>query len=145
MIAAISSEVATGRRMKSRDGLIRSNRHSGAPHSGEPGIQEHRALEYGFRVRELSPAPRNDRCRAAAKNSTSLAAPPPPFTRRPVFRRGGLLASCRRLRRASRRSAGLTGLGELYLGAFFETVGAVGDDDLAGHQPLRHRDVLAVA
>src|SRR6266849_5105814 len=98
MIAAISSEVATGRRMKSRDGLIRSNRHSGAP----------------------------------------------PFGRRPVLRRGGLLSSCRRLRRASRRSAGLTGLGELYLGAFFEAVGAVGDDELAGFQPLRHRDELAV-
>jgi hypothetical protein len=31
--------------------------HSGAPRSGEPGIHEHRPLEYGFRVPKLRSGP----------------------------------------------------------------------------------------
>jgi hypothetical protein len=33
------------------------DRHSGAPRSGEPGIHEHKFLEYGFRVRGIQPCP----------------------------------------------------------------------------------------
>jgi hypothetical protein len=35
-------------------------RRSGAPWSGEPGTHNHRAWGYGFRVRHLAVAPRND-------------------------------------------------------------------------------------
>src|SRR3984957_11916909 len=157
MIATISNEVATGRRINSRDGLTPCSYPKLAFAQGGAFGASTIAIPLPYRrgrvgggagvadsPRRLSPAATligSAGCLAAGRRAVwRLAIRPLGLTlprgvpARPA-RLGRLLARLRRLRAA---------FGNRDLGAFLEPVGAVGDDDLARLQPLGDGDLLAV-
>src|SRR5580704_16410483 len=121
MIATISREVATGRRINSRDGLTPYSYPWPPARSASPATAPAR-LRRAWRRRGTS--------RLALPLSLALTATP----------RAARLAGILSRRRVWLRRV----LGNGDLSAFLEPIGAVGDDHLARFEPFGNRDLLPI-
>src|SRR5687767_5214337 len=139
MIAAINSEVATGRRMKMREGLIVRIPLSLWERVARCGAARRvRVSPLGnphppLASRAVPPLPKGEG-RSFAAPATALGVPL--AARLLSGRRFGSRRRTLLCRRCTRRSGGDAGLDEPYLGALLQPVGAVGDDAVAGLDPV---------